>query len=270
MNPQREGSTRITHLRLGGERPGSREDTVVVEEPLEIRLDTKALAVVMRTPGNDIELALGFLVTEGIVSDPGAILQASHCDETGNVIEIRTEPGAPGIELPAARNFFASSSCGVCGKATIDALRVRAPALDSDALRVDARLLRRLPDALRSAQGLFGETGSLHGVGLFEPDGTPACVREDVGRHNAVDKVVGWAAMREGLPLSGQILMVSGRVGFEIVQKAWVAGIPMVCAISGPSSLAVELAHEAGMTLVGFLRGEEMNVYDGHERIVGP
>ena len=270
MEREHEGVTQLAHLRLGGDRAGPREDAVVVEEPLEIRLDTRPIAVVMRTPGNDLELTLGFLVTEGIVSDPDAILQATHCDETRNVVEVRTEPGAPGIHPPAERNFFASSSCGVCGKASIDALRVRAPGLDQNALCVGADLLRGLPDALRNAQDLFGETGSLHGAGLFDADGIPSCVREDVGRHNAVDKLVGWAALHEHLPLSAKILMVSGRVGFEIVQKAWVAGIPVLCASSGPSSLAVELAREAGMTLVAFLRGEEMNVYSGPERIAGP
>ena len=270
MDREQEGVTRLAHLRLGGAHAGPREGAVVVEEPLEIRLDTRPIAVVMRTPGNDIELVLGFLVTEGIVSDPGVILQAAHCDETRNVVEVRSEPGAPNVHPPAQRNFFASSSCGACGKASIDALRVRAPGLGQNALRVGAERLRGLPGALQNAQDLFGETGSLHGVGLFEADGTPSCVREDVGRHNAVDKVVGWAALNERLPLSAQVLMVSGRVGFEIVQKAWVAGIPIVCAISGPSSLAVELAREAGMTLVAFLRGQEMNVYGAPERIVGP
>ena len=270
MKHEHEGATRRTHLRLGGDLAGPREGAVVVEEPLEIRLDTRPIAVVMRTPGNDLELALGFLVTEGIVSDPDVILQATHCDETGNVVEVRSEPGAAGIQLPEQRNFFASSSCGVCGKASIDALRVRAPGLAGNPLRVEAERLRGLPETLQGAQGLFGETGALHGVGLFDADGRARCVREDVGRHNAVDKVIGWAALQECLPLSTQVLMLSGRVGFEIVQKAWVAGIPIVCAISGPSSLAIELACEAGMTLVAFLRGQEMNVYGKSERIAGP
>ena len=186
------------------------------------------------------------------------------------MIEVRTDPGSESVHPPTERNFFATSSCGVCGKASIDALRVKTPGLGHNPLAVDATQLRALPGALRDAQGLFDETGSLHGVGLFEADGALRCAREDVGRHNAVDKVVGWAAAREDLPLANQILMVSGRVGFEIVQKAWVAGIPIVCAISGPSSLAVELAQEAEMTLIAFLRGDEMNVYTEPRRILGP
>jgi FdhD protein len=240
---------------------------VVVEEPLEIRLDGAPLAVTMRTPGDDLELAAGFLVSEGIVADFGAVTSIAHCDESENVVEIRLEPGAEGVRLPEARHFFASSSCGVCGKATLEALRTRAPALHADPLRVDAALLAALPARLREAQRLFAETGALHAAGLFDARGELLCAREDVGRHNAVDKLIGWAALERRLPLSETLLLASGRLGFEIAQKALVAGIPLLAAISGPSSLAIELARENGMSLVAFLRGESLNVYAGAERI---
>jgi FdhD protein len=258
-------SLEIVALRGGAREP--RAERVVVEEPLELRLDGAPLAVTMRTPGADVELAAGFLVSEGIVSDFGAIASIAHCDANENVIEARLEPGAAGVRLPEARHFFASSSCGVCGKATLEALRTRARALHDDPLRVAAALLRALPARLRTAQRLFAETGALHAAGLFDAQGQAHVVREDVGRHNAVDKVIGWAALEGRLPLSGTVLLASGRLGFEIAQKALVAGIPMLAAISGPSSLAVELARENGMTLVAFLRGDALNVYAGADRI---
>jgi FdhD protein len=261
------GSTRVEVVALRGEASEARPETIVVEEPLELRLDAEPLAVTMRTPGNDVELAAGFLVTEGIVSDFRVVNSIAHCDETENVVEIRTEPGAPGVRRPATRHFFASSSCGICGKATLEALRTFATPLHADRVRVDAKLLEALPGRLRSAQPLFRETGALHAAALFSADGALLCVREDVGRHNAVDKVVGWAALERRLPLAGTILLASGRLGFEIAQKALVAGIPVLAAISGPSSLAVELARENGMTLVAFLRGDACNVYAGAERI---
>ena len=263
-----DGALRIPHLRIRAGARASRAGPVVVEEPLEVRLGEQPVAVTMRTPGHDVELALGFLVTEGVIEDLAAVLAAAHCDETGNVVEVRTDPDAPGVHPPAERHFFASSSCGICGKATIDAVRVRTPDLSTDATRLDPAVLASLPDRMREAQELFEATGALHAAGLFDRTGALVCAREDVGRHNAVDKVVGWAAVRERLPLAGHVLVVSGRAGFEIVQKACVAGIPVVAAISGPSSLAVELAREAGMTLVAFLRGDEMNVYCGEERIL--
>ena len=261
------GSTSVEVVALRGGASETRPETVVVEEPLELRLDGAPLAITMRTPGDDIELAAGFLVTEGIVADFGAVNAIAHCDETGNVVEIRTEPGAAGVRVPETRHFFASSSCGVCGKATLEALRVIAPALHADGLRVDADMLAALPARLRAAQPLFRETGALHAAGLFDAHGALLCAREDVGRHNAVDKVVGWAALERRLPLSGTILLASGRLGFEIAQKALVAGIPLLAAISGPSSLAVELARENGMTLIAFLRGNALNIYSGAERI---
>jgi FdhD protein len=256
---------RVGRVRIrAGEREPSTDD-VVVEEPLEIRLDGVPVAVTMRTPGHDAELALGFLVTEGVIRDPGAVTSVGHCDENENAVDVRVEPG--GAEPPSPRNFYATSSCGVCGKASVDSVRVHAPDLSADDTTVAAALLARLPGELRDAQNVFASTGALHAAGLFDASGERICVREDVGRHNAVDKVVGFAAMRERLPLSGHVLLVSGRAGFEIAQKAHVAGIPIVAAISGPSSLAVELARASGMTLVAFLRGEEMVVYGGEERI---
>lgn len=257
-----EGSREFEVRRGGAETRVS----IVVEEPLEIRLDGQPVAVTMRTPGHDAELAVGFLVTEAVVPEPTAIATAAHCDENRNVVEVRSSGDArlPRIE---ARRFYASSSCGVCGKASIDAVRVHTPSLGDDRARVAADLLCELPDRLRSAQPLFDATGALHAAGLFDASGRLLCAREDVGRHNAVDKIVGWAAMHERLPLRGHLLLVSGRVGFEIVQKAAVARIPVLAAISGPSSLAIELARECEMTLVAFLRGREMNVYSAAERL---
>jgi FdhD protein len=266
VKPER-GSASVEIVALRGGASERRSERVVVEEPLELRLDGAPLAVTMRTPGDDIELAAGFLVTEGIVADFGAVASIAHCEANENAVEARLEPGAAGVRLPEARHFFASSSCGVCGKATIEALRARAPALHGDPLRVDATLLRALPERLRGAQRLFGETGALHAAGLFDARGELLCAREDVGRHNAVDKVVGWAALEGRLPLAGTILLASGRLGFEIAQKALVAGIPLLAAISGPSSLAVELARANGMTLIAFLRGDALNVYAGAGRV---
>ncbi len=261
------GSEQFEHLRIGASGRVQRAAAVAVEEPLEIRLGDQPVAVAMRTPGHDAELALGFLLTEGVIEDPACVLSIAECPDGENVVEVRVAPGARGVHPPAQRSFFASSSCGVCGKATIDSVRVRARDLRSDATRIASARLAALPARLRGAQPLFDATGALHGAALFDPEDALVCVREDVGRHNAVDKVIGFAAARERLPLAGHVLVVSGRAGFEIVQKAAVAGIPVVCAISGPSSLAVELALETGMTLVAFLRGDEMNVYSGAERV---
>ena len=245
----------------------TRSDALVVEEPLEIRLDDEPLAVTMRTPGHDVELAAGFLVTEGVARDFGAVTSIAHCDGEGNTVLVRSEPGSPGIVPPPPRAFTATSACGLCGKATLESLHARAPALHADPAQVDAAVLRALPERLRAAQPLFRDTGALHAAGLFSLQGELRCAREDIGRHNAVDKVVGWAALDGRLPLSGSILLVSGRIGFEIAQKALVAGIPITAAISGASSLAVDLARENGQALVAFLRGEALTVYAGSERI---
>ena len=260
------GSRLLEHLRVDPEGRSARTDAVVIEEPLEIRVGERAVAVTMRTPGHDAELALGFLVTEGILRSPASVLAVSSCPGNPNVVEVRVER-PDDVTLPEPRRFYAASSCGLCGKASIEAIRVRAPDLRGVGAAVPLPLLASLPGRMREAQRIFSATGALHAAGLFDRSGECLCVREDVGRHNAVDKVVGWAAARERLPLHEHLLVVSGRAGFEIVQKALVAGIPIVGAVSGPSTLAVELAVESGMTLVAFLREGGMNVYSGAERV---
>lgn len=267
---------RVTRLTLGAE-PISRRDTLAGEEPLEIRVGGRSLAVTMRTPGADFDLAAGFLVSEGVIAARDELSALRYCAgevagvNTYNVLDAALAPGVPAPDESAARAFLTTSSCGLCGKASIEAVRTRSRHdVARDALRVAPETLAGLPERLRAAQDVFARTGGLHAAALFEgASGELLCAREDVGRHNAVDKVVGWA-LREGrLPLSGTVLMVSGRASFELVQKAWMAGIPMLCAVSAPSSLAVELAEEAGMTLVGFLRPPSMVVYAGGERIEG-
>jgi FdhD protein len=250
-------------------------DLLAREEPLEIRVNQVQLAVVMRTPGDDEELVRGFLLSERIVGSVADIADLRHCDKVDapeaedNVMLARLGPNVD-IDLAALRrNLYASSSCGVCGKASIE-LALALPSFDatrSKDLRVAADVLTALPDRLRAEQLVFARTGGLHGAGLFETDGRLLVVREDVGRHNAVDKVIGWAAMR-GIALDRCILMVSGRVSFEIVQKALALRIPIIAAVSAPTSLAVELAEQAGITLVGFVRDGRLCVYTGEHRIV--
>ncbi len=265
------GGTRdVAVQRVRGAQATPAREAVVVEEPLETRLDGTPVAVTMRTPGHDLELTLGFLISEGVLQDLDPVLTAAHCDENENVVEVRTRPGARGVRPPAARNFYASSSCGVCGKASIDAVRLQTPDLSGDATRIAPARLSELPERLREAQTLFAATGALHAAGLFTPDGALVCLREDIGRHNAVDKVIGWAALHERLPLAGHVLLVSGRSGFEIVQKAAMAQVPILAGISGSSSLAIELADQTGMTLVSFLRGRDMNVCTHAQRIPAP
>jgi FdhD protein len=240
---------------------GEREaDQVAVEEPLEIRIEGRPVAVTMRTPGHDEELALGFCLSEGL--EP--VAAALPADLAANTVEV----DAPGFE-PARlqRSFYTSSSCGVCGKGALEAVAVDAPRVESD-LAVDAELLADLPERLRAAQPAFAATGGLHATGLFEPTGELLCLREDVGRHNAMDKVVGWA-LREGrLPLARGVLCVSGRLSFELVQKAAVAGCPIIVAVGAPSSLAVELAGDRGLTICGFARGGRLNVYTEQWRVL--
>ena len=259
--------TRVVRVRDGvrSEIP----DVLAAEEPLEIRLNGEPVAVTMRTPGHDTELAVGFLLGEGIVQPR----------QIANVMECRPDEGDGGIadvKLGAGetasggwqRNFYATSSCGVCGKTSIDAVRVAAGAVP-DGPAVDREVLQGLPETLRAAQRVFDRTGGLHAAGLFTPNGELEVLREDVGRHNAVDKVVGRSSLDERLPLNDRVLLVSGRVSFEIVQKALVAGIPFLAAISAPSTLAVRLARETNMTVVGFLRPGGFNVYAGPERAAG-
>jgi FdhD protein len=242
------------------------QDLVAVEEPLQIRLGGRDIAITMRTPGHDRELAAGFLFTEGILRHASQI-SAIAADEKG-AIDVRLAEGVPIDFERLARNFYVTSSCGVCGKASIDALRAAGcPTLPRDHPVVDARILPELPRKLREAQAVFEHTGGLHAAGLFDISGKLLGLREDVGRHNAVDKLVGAALLEDRLPLSQRILMLSGRISFELVQKALMAGIPIVAAVGAPSSLAVETALRFGMTLVGFLRGERFNVYAGRERL---
>jgi FdhD protein len=252
-----------------------KEDYLAAEEPLEIRIGEDPLSVTMRTPGHDLELAAGFLFTEGLVQHRAQIvaLEAleteveTPAENRGNVVEAKLAPeSAPDFEK-MRRHFFAASSCGICGKASIDSIRARTLAAPNPNFRLDPEVLVRLPEVLRESQAVFGRTGGLHAAGLFDAAGKLLVLREDIGRHNAVDKVIGWSLLEERVPLSETILLVSGRGGFEIVQKAIVAGLPVVASVSAPSSLAVQLARELGQTLIGFLRGRRFVVYAGAERI---
>jgi FdhD protein len=266
------GERRLTRIENGTRRV--RVDSVAAEEPLEIRVAGRPLAVTMRTPGHDFELAAGFLLTEGLVPGAGAIRAIHYCTGEGtpqeyNVVGVELAPGTPLPDPALARNFLTSSACGLCGKTSIEEVRVRARYdVACDPVRVRAEVLARLPDTLRAAQRGFERTGGLHAAGLFDAEGALVCLREDVGRHNAFDKVIGRAALDGGLPLAGHLILASGRASFELTQKALMAGIPVLASVSAPSTLAVELAASAGMTLVGFLRGPTMNVYAGEERVV--
>ncbi|MBW2243238.1 MAG: formate dehydrogenase accessory sulfurtransferase FdhD [Deltaproteobacteria bacterium] len=258
----------MTRLRDHGVEASS--DRVAHEEPLEIQVGGTPLAVLMRTPGHDLELATGFLITEGIVSSRKALASVHHQsggDDDANVIRVNLADEAE-VDLESLRrSFVASSSCGVCGKGSLEiALRV-APALD-DLARFEPRLFPPLLEQLRAAQVVFEETGGLHAAGLFDREGRLLVAREDVGRHNAVDKTIGWALRNDLIPLEGHILLVSGRISFEIVQKALAARIPAVAAVSAPTSLAVELARKSGMLLVAFLREDRLNGYGARERLV--
>lgn len=265
--------TRVRRIRPNG--TDSRADTLAVEEPLELRVAGESLSVTMRTPGADIDFAHGFLLTEGIIDGADDIATIRYCDgvddqgrNTYNVLDVTLRENRR-LPSSATRNFFTTSSCGVCGKASLDAVRLASnhrPA-DDDAT-VDVETLAQLPDRLRDSQKIFASTGGVHGAALFTTDGTLLVAREDVGRHNAVDKVIGWALQQDMLPLRGSILMLSGRVSFELVQKAVMAGIPIIAAVSAPSSLAVDLGTEQGVAIVGFLRGESMNVYSAGHRVI--
>jgi len=252
-----------------------KEDFLSAEEPLEIRIGAAPLSVTMRTPGHDRELAAGFLFTEGIVQNRDQIAaleepQSTDASENpGNVIIATLAPGAAYDSEKSRRNFFAASSCGICGKASIDSVRSRALAAPNPDFRLDPEILLKLPDALRESQAVFGRTGGLHAAALFDAAGKLLVLREDIGRHNAVDKVIGWALLENRVPLSDAVLLVSGRGGFEIVQKAIVAGLPIVASVSAPSSLAVQLARETNQTLIGFLRGRRFVIYSGDPRITG-
>jgi FdhD protein len=268
-------------LRIRDGEVTTRPDTLVAEEPLEIRLNGKPLAITMRTPGDDFALAAGFLVSEGVLGSAEELANIVYCAgateeglNTYNVVDVRLAPGVPAPDIALERNVYTTSSCGLCGKASLDAVRTTArwpveePGRpDGPRVRLEPAVLSRLPDRLRAAQRVFERTGGLHAAALFTPEGELLDVREDVGRHNAVDKLVGRALQQGGLPLRDAVLMVSGRASFELAQKAVMAGIPVLAAVSAPSSLAVDLAAETDLTLVGFLRGSSMNVYAGEHRL---
>jgi FdhD protein len=248
------------------------QDYLAGEEPLEIRAGDRAVSVTMRTPGHDLELAAGFLFTEGLIERREQIRNiaaAADCkpSEQGNIVRVDLDSDAIAGLDRVRRNFYATSSCGICGKASIDSVRLRGIAAPNPEFRVSAETLCLLPESLRAGQAIFGRTGGLHSAALFSARGELVVQREDIGRHNAVDKIVGWALLGGRLPLADSLLMVSGRGGFEIIQKAAVAGIPLVASVSAPSSLAVRLARELRMTLVGFLRGRRFVVYAGEDRL---
>jgi FdhD protein len=246
------------------------EDYLAAEEPLEMRARRYSLGVTLRTPGNDEELVAGFLFNEGIISRRKhlvALRLPGDADAELNLVRVTLESTLRLAAGSAARKFSAGSACGVCGKASLAQLRRRGLRRPEVASLFDPEILCQLPQKLRAAQAVFGRTGGLHAAGLFDPGGELLVLREDIGRHNAVDKVIGWAFLEGRLPLSGHVLLVSGRGGFEIVQKALAAGIPLLASVSAPSSLAVQLAREFGMTLIGFLRGQRFVIYSGEERI---
>ena len=270
-------TSRTPVLRIRGAQRTTRPDTVAAEEPLEIRLNGTPLAVTMRTPGHDFDLVHGFLATEGVITGPDQVAALRYCDSvdadgrnTYNVVDVDLAPGVEAPDTALDRNFYTSSSCGVCGKASIDAIRTKTSYdVAANRARVPLEVLLALPGRLRAEQQVFEKTGGLHAADLFTAAGDLGALREDVGRHNAVDKVIGEAVRAGRLPLAGHVLMVSGRASFELTQKAAMAGVPMLAAVSAPSSLAVELAREVGITLVGFLRGDGCNVYTRTERIAG-
>jgi FdhD protein len=263
-----------------GRRAPARDDALATEEPMETRLiiagRRQTVAVTMRTPGSDFELAAGFLYGEGIVGSREQVKAITYCrkgevdeEQRYNIVNVELRAGIDPDLRTLERHFYTNSSCGVCGKASLEALEIRGCPVLPPGPTVTAEVVYSLPDQLRKAQGLFDVTGGLHAAGLFDSYGRLVALREDVGRHNAIDKLVGWALLQDRLPLRDHIVMVSGRSSFEILQKCVAAGAPIVCAVSAPSSLAVDVARRFGVTLVGFLRGRRFNVYAGEERIAG-
>lgn len=253
-------------------------DMLAAEEPLEIRISyhtpagytAKSISVTMRTPGNDLELAKGFLYTEGIIASRTDVTETRHAaDDNGNVVYVVLAPHISPDMAKLERNFYTTSSCGVCGKASIEAVRTACNILDTkDNITLPQTLIYSLPEALRAQQDVFEHTGGLHACAIFSTDGTLLMMREDVGRHNALDKLIGAAMDNNLLPLNEHILLLSGRASFELVQKAAMAGIKIVAAVGAPSGLAVQMADEWGITLIGFLRGQRFNIYTGAQRIV--
>jgi FdhD protein len=271
---------RVTRITLGESSAETtvsrREDVLAVEEPLEIRVGGTSLSITMRTPGHDFDLAAGFLISEGVVAHAGEIAAIRYCagineagENTFNVLDVTLAKGVAAPDPSLERNFYMTSSCGLCGKASIDAVRTASHhPVARDPLVIDASLLASFPDRLRAGQEVFDKTGGLHAAALFDGrTGEMLVLREDVGRHNAVDKVIGWAYGERMLPLTGMVLQVSGRASFELTQKASMAGIPVLAAVSAPSSLAIDLAQESGITVVGFMRGRSMVVYSGEHRV---
>ena len=270
--------TRAKVLTFDGGVASSGTDSLATEEPLEIRVSiagrSKTVAVTMRTPGADFELAAGFLFGEGVISERDQIVQISYCKDTDlpeeqlyNIVIVELDPSSSPDLRPLDRHFYTSSACGVCGKANLEAIAMRGTGRLHDEVGVPAAVLTSLPDALRASQRVFERTGGLHSAGLFGVDGTLIAAREDVGRHNALDKLIGWAVLEGLVPLRGRIVMVSGRSSYELAQKCVSAGVPILCSVSAPSSLAVDVAVEFGLTLIGFVRGDRMNVYAGAERV---
>ncbi len=277
-----KGLARVQVSRLANGRFVDRKDVVTVEEPLEIRVEstrngareTSAVSVTMRTPGNDFELAAGFLYGEGLLRHKEDVSEISYCQsdepQTYNIVVVKLKPGTLFDPGDLSRNFYMTSSCGVCGKASLEAVEVRGcEQIPDEGLVVDQAILSGLPEKLRAQQGLFDRTGSIHAAGRFDEAGQLFSVHEDVGRHNAVDKVVGAAFLAGELPLERTVLTVSGRTSFEIMQKALAAGIPLVVGVGAPSSLAVDLARTFNMSLLGFTRSDGFNIYAGRERIGG-
>ncbi|GAA2179982.1 formate dehydrogenase accessory sulfurtransferase FdhD [Leucobacter tardus] len=266
---------RVTRITVGEYR-NSRSDSLTAEEPLEIRVQGRSLAVTMRTPGHDVELATGFLVSEGVIAAADEMLTARYCAgavdnvNTYNVLDVALAPGVAPPDPSVERNFLTNSSCGLCGKASIDSVRTQSRyTVADDPLVIDAAMIAGFPDTLRAGQAVFERTGGIHAAALFDgATGEMLVLREDVGRHNAVDKVIGWALQNGRLPGRGLVLQVSGRTSFELTQKALMAGIPMLTAVSAPSSLAADLAQEMGLTLVGFVRGPSMVIYSRPDRVV--
>ena len=284
-------------LRLDGSGVVGSRDTLAAEEPLEIRIGGKQVAVTMRTPGDDFDLVAGYLAGEGVVRGPRELARMRFCGDSAcsgpvglglsggasapeaelehrghdpyNIVDVDLAPGVDAPSWSLDRTTYTTSACGVCGKSSIEAVHANAHwSVRDDPLRVTPDILYALPQRLREHQKLFDKTGGLHAAGIFDAAGTLLCIREDVGRHNAVDKAIGWAVRNDRLPLRGHMLAVSGRASFELVQKATAAGIPLLAAVSAPSSLAVDLARDAGLTLAGFVRGQAANVYTGADRII--
>ncbi|HEV8002511.1 MAG TPA: formate dehydrogenase accessory sulfurtransferase FdhD [Planctomycetaceae bacterium] len=260
--------TSTSLVRWNGSEAHTDSDELVTEEPLEIRVGGRGISVTMRTPGNDAELAAGFLLSEGLVHQRQDIVRIHSCAQAENLMNVMLDPAVRVDLEKLTRHVFAASSCGLCGKATIDAIRAQLPPLsDSDLPQIPAAVIASMPSAMRTAQGTFDRTGGLHAAALFDERGRLIVVREDVGRHNAVDKVLGYSLLNDLLPLDRHVLVVSGRSSFEIMQKALAGRIPIVAAVSAPSSLAVDFARENRQTLIGFLRDRRMNVYCGDTRI---